>query len=143
MTQEDVEVVFTCSNTGSNTGENWETHADQQTVVLLNVHQDETLINEGLSRELTNRIQKMRKDAKLHHIHVATAYCAFKSDGQLLKVATEYLDQIARTTATDIRLETPAEGVETTLEQSHKVQWSNKTMEEDFEVCAFLVDIGI
>lgn len=133
LNSQEVEVVFTCSSADKNADVSWETHADHQTVVLLNVHQTQELINEGLSRELTNRIQMMRKDAKLHHIHVATAYCTFKPEGHLRQVAEKYLDQISRTTATRLRLdEEPTE--EPTLTQTHKVQWQNKTLEEEFAV---------
>jgi hypothetical protein len=135
ISTEEVEVVFATAETEKNADVTWETHADHQTVVLLNTHQSEELISEGLSRELTNRIQSMRKTAKLHHIHIATAYCTFKPDGRLRKVAEQFLDQISRTTGTGIRLdEEPTD--EPTLTQTHKVQWQNKKMEEDFTVSA-------
>ncbi|KAI6175374.1 Isoleucine--tRNA ligase, cytoplasmic [Aphelenchoides bicaudatus] len=110
ISAEDVEVVFTCASTEANADVEWETQADQQTVILLNVHQSQELIEEGLSREITNRIQKMRKDAKLHHIHVATAYCDFKPDGSLRKAAEHFLGQIVTTTATGIKFDEQPNG---------------------------------
>jgi len=134
LSSEEVEVAFTCSNTEKKAEETWEDHSKHQTVVLLNTHQDQTLINEGLSREVTNRIQQMRKEANLHHIDAAIAYCNFKSDGQLLKATQDHLDQIARITGTEIQLTEPQDGVVPRLTKTHNVQWLNKTMEEEFAV---------
>jgi hypothetical protein len=137
LSSEEVEVVFTCSNTDVKSDVSWETNSGHQTVVLLNVHQDEALINEGLSREIISRIQQMRKTTKLHHIHDATAYCTFKADGYLLPVLNAYVEQISRVTGTKIFVGEPEMGVEAKLDQTHKVQWSNKTMEEEFAVSIF------
>lgn len=133
LTNEDMEVVFTYADTEKQTDVTWEANSGYQTVVLLNTHQDEELIGEGLSRELTNRIQKMRKDAKLHHIHVATAYCTFKSDGMLHQIANQFLDQISNITGTEIILNAEPT-VKPNLAQSYKIQWLSKTMEEEFMV---------
>jgi len=134
LSDEEVAVVFTCSKTAVKSDESWEDHSKHQTVVLLNTHQDQALINEGLSREVTNRIQRMRKDAKLHHIDAAVAYCEFKPDGYLLQATTEYLDQITRITGTEIQLKEPEDGAVPKLTLTHNVQWLNKSMEEEFSV---------
>jgi isoleucyl-tRNA synthetase len=80
--------------------------------VLLNTAQTEALINEGLAREMVNRIQKMRKDAELQHHNRAVAYCTFDAiNGRLAGVAAEYVDHIRSVTGTAIRFELPGEGV--------------------------------
>ncbi|KAI6238191.1 Isoleucyl-tRNA synthetase [Aphelenchoides fujianensis] len=104
LTDEEVAVSFTCQP-GKNSTETWESLAERQTVVLLNTAQDEALIHEGLSRELINRIQQLRKAANLQHYHKARAFCEFQpADGVLARVAADYLDAISRVTGTDVRL---------------------------------------
>ncbi|KAI6231146.1 Isoleucyl-tRNA synthetase [Aphelenchoides besseyi] len=123
LTDEEVAVSFTCKP-GDNSSETWESMADKQTVVLLNTTQDDELIREGLSRELINRIQQLRKTAKLHHYNKARAYCQFEpTDGVLAQVAAKYLDAISHVTGTEIRLnEKLADNETTNFNEEYKIR---------------------
>jgi isoleucyl-tRNA synthetase len=52
---------------GANTdlSSKYEPHSDSEVVILLNITPDQSMLDEGIARELTNRIQKLRKKAKL------------------------------------------------------------------------------
>lgn len=43
----------------------YEPHSDGEVLVLLDITPDQTMLNEGIAREVVNRIQKLRKKAKL------------------------------------------------------------------------------
>lgn len=43
----------------------YEAHADENVLVLLNINPDQSMVDEGLAREVINRIQKLRKKAHL------------------------------------------------------------------------------
>ncbi|CAD5218660.1 unnamed protein product [Bursaphelenchus okinawaensis] len=102
LTSEEVGVAFTCD---SKSGGNWETQAGNQTVVLLDCTEDEALLEEGLSREIINRIQKLRKEAKLQPDDAASAYCTFEpAEGHLLKTAQKFLESISKSTGTTVKL---------------------------------------
>ncbi|KAI6229136.1 Isoleucyl-tRNA synthetase [Aphelenchoides fujianensis] len=134
LTDEEVAVSFTCQP-GKNSTETWESLAERQTVVLLNTAQDEALIHEGLSRELINRIQQLRKAANLQHYHKARAFCEFQpADGVLARVAAEYLDAISHVTGTDIRLHEAASAAAT-------VQAEHVIRDETLKVRLFLVPV--
>ncbi|XP_023210883.1 isoleucine--tRNA ligase, cytoplasmic-like [Centruroides sculpturatus] len=45
--------------------ESYEAHADENVLVLLNVNQDQSMVDEGVAREVINRIQKLRKKGHL------------------------------------------------------------------------------
>ncbi|MFH4983268.1 hypothetical protein AB6A40_009977 [Gnathostoma spinigerum] len=60
LTQEEMTVTYSARQTAMGGGV-YETHSDQQTVVMLDTSEDEELRDEGLAREITNRVQKLRK----------------------------------------------------------------------------------
>lgn len=59
---EEVHIIFQLS--GSNSGD-YEAHSDNDVLVLLNMKPNQELIDEGIAREIINRVQKLKKKAKL------------------------------------------------------------------------------
>lgn len=76
-----------------NTGErNLIGESDQDLLVLLNVHQDQSLMEEGLAREIINRIQKLKK--KLNLVQTDLVYIFYKIDQGNEDVLTKYKSYI-------------------------------------------------
>ena len=62
---------------------------------MLDTTEDDSLKEEGLAREITNRIQKLRKLAKLVTTDKAVVYCQIKPEnGHLAQVVTANKDKI-------------------------------------------------
>lgn len=57
----EIRLIF--QSTGAN--EKYEAHSDNDVLILLDVSPDEEMMNEGIAREIINRIQKLRKKAHL------------------------------------------------------------------------------
>uniref|UniRef100_A0A1I7ZYP1 NADP-dependent malic enzyme n=1 Tax=Steinernema glaseri TaxID=37863 RepID=A0A1I7ZYP1_9BILA len=57
-----------------------------------------------LSREITNRIQKLRKSAKLQATQPATVYCEAADGTALFAVLNKFQETIATTTGTPVVL---------------------------------------
>lgn len=58
----EVHVIFQLS--GTNSGD-YEAHSDNDVLVLLNMKPNQELVDEGIAREIINRVQKLKKKAKL------------------------------------------------------------------------------
>lgn len=63
----DLKIRYTLSESGldKNLAEKYEADSQNGILVLLNVCADSTMIDEGTAREIINRVQKLRKEAKL------------------------------------------------------------------------------
>ncbi|XP_075040062.1 isoleucine--tRNA ligase, cytoplasmic [Mixophyes fleayi] len=62
--EEDVRLLYTFDqSTGSDS--QFEAHSDAQVLVLLDVTPDQSMVDEGVAREVINRIQKLRKKGNL------------------------------------------------------------------------------
>ncbi|XP_072438231.1 isoleucine--tRNA ligase, cytoplasmic isoform X2 [Chiloscyllium punctatum] len=65
----------------------YEAHSDAQVLVLLDVTPDQPMVDEGVAREVINRIQKLRKKAHLVPSDEITVYYSSEPKG-------EYLDNV-------------------------------------------------
>jgi len=64
LDSEDVKVNYAFG--GDKTGcEKYEPHSDGEVVILLDTTPDQSMLDEGIAREIVNRMQKLRKKAKL------------------------------------------------------------------------------
>lgn len=105
VTSEEVSVSY-CSSGVSAAGDHFETHADSQTVVMLDVSEDSALKEEGLAREVINRIQKLRKMAKLVTTDSATVYLRITPPNHLVAtVIHRYGAMISNTTGSPLCLD--------------------------------------
>lgn len=79
----------------------YEAHSEGNVLVLLDITPDESMMNEGLAREIINRVQKLRKKAKLVPSDEAVAYYSVKdSSSTLAKVVVshkEFIENITKT----------------------------------------------
>jgi isoleucyl-tRNA synthetase len=95
----------------------YEAHADNDILVLLDVTPDQSMLDEGVAREVVNKIQKLRKKGKLQPsdpvtiVYRVSAIHDEKTDGQdrLLGIMTNYADYIEAALKQPIRHETSDE----------------------------------
>ncbi|KAH3881227.1 isoleucine--tRNA ligase, cytoplasmic-like isoform X1 [Dreissena polymorpha] len=73
----------------------YDAHADPQVLVLVDVTPDQTLLDEGVAREVINRIQKLRKQAGLAPSDDITLY--YKASPDLVKVIQDFSEFIFST----------------------------------------------
>lgn len=72
-------------------GADFEAHSDNDVLVLLNMKPNQELIDEGMAREIINRIQKLKKKAKLIPTDaVIITYNISKSDSDVMRVAKSH-----------------------------------------------------
>ena len=79
--------------------EGWLVASQNNITVALDIHIDEKLKNEGIARELVNRIQNLRKDSDLNvtdHIDIS-----IQNDNNIVKAVEENLTYIKRETLTE------------------------------------------
>lgn len=67
LTDDDVLLQYTLASEGATNSEgDFEAHFDSAVIVLLDMHEDEEMLHEGLAREMLNRMQRQRKTAMLN-----------------------------------------------------------------------------
>jgi len=86
--EEDIRLMYTFDQmTGGTT--RYEAHSDAQVLVLLDVTPDQSMVDEGVAREVINRIQKLRKKCNLVPTDEITVYYKAKSEGKYLNNVIE------------------------------------------------------
>lgn len=85
-------------------GSNFEAHSDNEVLVLMDMTPNEELMEEGLAREVINRIQKLKKKAQLIPTDPVLIYYELNASpqkksevDQMLKVMTKYHSMIKTT----------------------------------------------
>lgn len=73
----------------------YEAHSDGQILVLLDVSPDQSMQDEGLAREVINRVQRLRKKAKLMPQDEIVVY--YKASAELERIIKEFSDFILAT----------------------------------------------
>lgn len=86
---DDVKLIFQAD---VKTGQQYEVNSDNDVLILLNVEADVSMQDEGTSREIINRIQKLRKTAHLVPTDQISVF--YETSGDLLRVATDYAADI-------------------------------------------------
>lgn len=84
--EEDLRLMYTFDQS-SGSATQYEAHSDAQVLVLLDVTPDQSMVDEGVAREVINRIQKLRKKAHLVPSDEITVYYQCQPKG-------EYLDSV-------------------------------------------------
>ena len=102
---------------------NYGTHTDNDVVVRLDIQVHPELQGEWLARELTNRVQKLRKKAGLQATDDVNVYYSFEdgTGGELIAALTEQSEIIKRTIGTLPRNDSEREGGETLIEEEQEV----------------------
>jgi isoleucyl-tRNA synthetase len=86
---------------------------DRDVLVLLNVHPDADMIDEGTAREVINRVQRLRKSAGLNiEDNVAVYFAVTKDDEEthLAQVVAAHSGNIGEAVGSNVNLSTPPEG---------------------------------
>ncbi|XP_063072140.1 isoleucine--tRNA ligase, cytoplasmic [Engraulis encrasicolus] len=96
--EEDLRLMYTFDQT-SGSATQYEAHSDAQVLVLLDVTPDQSMVDEGVAREVINRIQKLRKKGHLVPSDEITVYYSCKPQADYLdKVIQAHTDFILATT---------------------------------------------
>ncbi|KAF3816043.1 hypothetical protein GH733_016148 [Mirounga leonina] len=86
--EEDIRLLYTFDQMIGGTTR-YEAHSDAQVLVLLDVTPDQSMVDEGVAREVINRIQKLRKKCNLVPTDEITVYYKAKSEGKYLNNVIE------------------------------------------------------
>ncbi|XP_069793365.1 isoleucine--tRNA ligase, cytoplasmic isoform X2 [Narcine bancroftii] len=81
--EEDLRLLYTF-DASTNENAQYEAHSDVQALVLLDVTPDQSMLDEGVAREVINRIQKLRKKAHLVPSDEITIYYSTQPTGAYL-----------------------------------------------------------
>lgn len=92
---EDIRLIYTFDSQSEETPSHYEAHSDGGMLVLLDINPEDSMLEEGLAREVINRIQKLRKKAKLVPADEITVF--YKTSGALARVIPAYSDFIFAT----------------------------------------------
>ncbi|VDP12826.1 unnamed protein product [Onchocerca flexuosa] len=104
LSAEEVNLSYACRGVQA-TNEQMEAHSDGQTIVIVDITEDDNLKDEGFAREVVNRVQKLRKSAKLLPNDKAVAYCKISpSTHRLAAVIKDYSEFIENVTGTPVLL---------------------------------------
>ncbi|XP_015256074.1 PREDICTED: isoleucine--tRNA ligase, cytoplasmic [Cyprinodon variegatus] len=96
--EEDLRLMYTFDQTSGSAAQ-YEAHSDAQVLVLLDVTPDQSMVDEGVAREVINRIQKLRKKAHLVPSDEITVYYHCQPKGEYLASVIEaHTDFILATT---------------------------------------------
>ncbi|XP_030632360.1 isoleucine--tRNA ligase, cytoplasmic [Chanos chanos] len=95
--EEDLRLMYSFDQ-ASGAAAQYEAHSDAQVLVLLDITPDQSMVDEGVAREVINRIQKLRKKAHLVPSDEITVYYSSQPAGDYLgKVVQEHTDFILAT----------------------------------------------
>ncbi|XP_072522622.1 isoleucine--tRNA ligase, cytoplasmic [Salminus brasiliensis] len=101
--EEDLRLMYTFEQT-SGTAVQYEAHSDAQVLVLLDVTPDQSMVDEGVAREVINRVQKLRKKGHLVPSDEITVYYSSEPAGDYLdKVIQVHTDFILATTKAPLK----------------------------------------
>ncbi|XP_049682096.1 isoleucine--tRNA ligase, cytoplasmic [Accipiter gentilis] len=94
---EDLRLMYTFDQVAGGSAQ-FEAHSDAQVLVLLDVTPDQSMVDEGVAREVINRIQKLRKKRNLVPTDEITVYYRSHPEGDYLDtVIKEHKDFIFAT----------------------------------------------
>nr|KAF6267738.1 hypothetical protein mMyoMyo1_006579 [Myotis myotis] len=86
--EDDIRLMYTFDQATVETAQ-FEAHSDAQALVLLDVTPDQAMVDQGVAREVINRIQKLRKKCNLVPTDEITVYYTAKSEGNYLSTIIE------------------------------------------------------
>ncbi|KAL8620374.1 hypothetical protein ACOMHN_012999 [Nucella lapillus] len=98
LQKDDLRVMFSVGDQqqGKGEGQQYEAHSDGQILVLLDITPDQSMLDEGVAREVINRVQRLRKKAKLMPSDEIVVY--YQASGDLGKIIQKFSDFIFATT---------------------------------------------
>ncbi|KAK0399026.1 hypothetical protein QR680_002872 [Steinernema hermaphroditum] len=102
ITTEEVAMTYKCDPSKVNLCGNFDVNSDNKTVIVADRAEDENLAQEGLAREIINRIQRLRKSEKLIVTQPATVYCDAAEGTALSTVLNKFQETISSATGTSV-----------------------------------------
>lgn len=103
LREEDLRLMYTFDQS-SGSASQYEAHSDAQVLVLLDVTPDQAMLDEGVAREVINRIQKLRKKGHLVPSDEITVFYRCQPAGEYLhQVIEAHTDFILATTKAPLR----------------------------------------
>lgn len=105
LEEQDLRLMFNFTGpTAKELSKQYEAHNEGSMLILLDITRDEKLYNEGIAREVINRVQKMRKKTNLIPSDEAIVFYDFKDiDSTLAKVIISHKKFIENTTKTPLK----------------------------------------
>ncbi|KOX67618.1 Isoleucine--tRNA ligase, cytoplasmic [Melipona quadrifasciata] len=102
LEEQDLRLMFSFTGPAAEQlSKQYEAHSEGNVLILLDVTPDESMYNEGVAREIVNRVQKLRKKAQLVPSDEAIAYYEIQDqDSNLAKVIVSHKDFIENATKT-------------------------------------------
>ncbi|TMS39182.1 hypothetical protein L596_005750 [Steinernema carpocapsae] len=122
---QEVAITYKCDPTKISFDGEFRVHSDAKTVVIVDTSRDESSLQEGLTREITSRIQKLRKDAKLVPTQTVTAYCDAAEATDLFAVLALKKEAIESATGTPVVLGVVPGDVQALIEKEYVVKEEN------------------
>uniref|UniRef100_A0A8C5PK40 Isoleucine--tRNA ligase, cytoplasmic n=1 Tax=Leptobrachium leishanense TaxID=445787 RepID=A0A8C5PK40_9ANUR len=102
--EEDLRLLYTFDQVVAGDA-HFEAHSDSQVLVLLDVTPDQSMVDEGVAREVINRIQKLRKKGNLVPTDEITIYYQSQLEGDYLQSVIErHTEFILATVKSPIKL---------------------------------------
>ena len=103
--EEEVRIMYSFdASKAKDIAERYEAHSDNDILILLDCTPDQSMLDEGIAREVVNRMQKLRKKAGLSpNDKVTMFYDISPSNHDLLRVVKAHQDYIESTTKNPIR----------------------------------------
>ncbi len=100
----DLRIMYSFSG-GAELSSKYEAHSDNDILVLLDCTPDQSMLDEGVSREVINRVQKLRKKAGLVPSDQVTVYYSLSGTGadDLRRVIGDFQENVESTTKSPIR----------------------------------------
>lgn len=104
LEEQDLRLMFSFTGPAAEQlSKQYEAHSEGNVLILLDVTPDESMHNEGIAREVINRVQKLRKEAQLVPSDEAIAYYEIQDqDSNLAKVIVSHKELIENGTKTQI-----------------------------------------
>ncbi|EFN73098.1 Isoleucyl-tRNA synthetase, cytoplasmic [Camponotus floridanus] len=105
LEEQDLRLMFNFTGpTAKELSKQYEAHNEGSMLILLDITRDEELYNEGIAREVINRVQKMRKKTNLIPSDEAIVFYDFKDmNSTLAKVIISHRKFIENTTKTPLK----------------------------------------
>lgn len=95
LTEGELHLMYKFDSKSSGSSSSYEAHSDDQILVLLDVTPDQSMLDEGIAREVVNRIQKLRKKAHLVPSNPITIF--YKASPNLADIIDKFSDFIYTT----------------------------------------------
>ncbi|KAK4300734.1 hypothetical protein Pmani_027087 [Petrolisthes manimaculis] len=100
----------------------YEAHADNTVLILLDIKPSQEMLEEGLAREVTNRVQKLRKQAKLVPTDEVTVWYNVEKNSELARIVTSHSDYIENSIKTPFKPITEKDGSPVLIEEEFKIK---------------------